>query len=173
MWFSLMLWLACDGGGESGPKDSDPPQSCSATASVEIGDGLDPFNPIADGSAVTMVHGPQGGWHVLAGVQVTNTDEIISIHYSIDLLPEEIAISDNNYRVQLRQDGDCKGSYWNMYGYLDVTPLKDGEMDTPPELLCNRTLRMTIAVEDGEGKGAEASMEILAAVDPKDSCGPS
>jgi hypothetical protein len=171
MWLSL-LWMACSGGGESGVEDSVDDGPCAGDARVEIGDGTDPFVPIAEGASVTMVHGPQGGWHMLAGVRVTNTDDIVSIHYTIHTVPDGVPVSDNNYRVQLRDEGNCQGTYWNMYGYLDASALVSGELDTPPELLCGAQLKMTIEVEDGDAKGATADLLVTAAADPLDHCGP-
>ncbi len=171
MWLSL-FWMACTGGGESGAEDSADTGPCAGAALVEIGDGTDPFVPLLDGGAVTMVHGPQGGWHMLAGVRVSHTDDIVSIHYTIETVPDRVSVSDNSYRVQLRDEGNCQGTYWNMYGYLDASELAVGELDTPPELLCGATLELTIAVEDGDGKGAEASLQVTAAADPLDQCGP-
>jgi hypothetical protein len=59
-----------------------------------------------------------------------------------------------------------------MYGYLEASELAVGELDTPPELLCDTQVELTIAVEAGEGKGAEASLQMTAAADPMDKCGP-
>ncbi|HND00133.1 MAG TPA: hypothetical protein PKW90_28655, partial [Myxococcota bacterium] len=118
MWLSL-LWMACSSGRESGADDSVDTGPCAGAAQVEIGDGTDPFVAIDEGASVTMVHGPQGGWHMLAGVRVTHTDDIVSIHYTIDTVPDGVVVSDNSYRVQLRDEGNCQGTYWNMYGYLD------------------------------------------------------
>ncbi len=171
MWLSL-LWMACTGSTESGADDSEDTGPCAGEARVEIGDGTDPFVPIVEDGSVTMVHGPQGGWHMLAGVRVTNTDDIVSIAYTIQTESDGVVVSDNNYRVQLRDEGNCQGTYWNMYGYLDASVLAEGELDTPPELLCGAPLRMRIAVEDGAGKGASAELRITAAADPLDNCGP-
>jgi hypothetical protein len=138
---------------------------------VEIGDGNDPFVAIEDGSTHIMTHGPQGGWHMLASVRVTNTDDIVSIHYTADVLPEETRVSDNKYRVQLKDEGKCQGTYWNMYGYLDASALAVGDLDTPPELLCGKTIRLSMEIADADNRGGTASVEVQALNDPADLCG--
>jgi hypothetical protein len=44
-----------------------------ATLAVELGTGMDTFTPLADGGAVNVVTGPQGGHHVWVGVRVHDT----------------------------------------------------------------------------------------------------
>lgn len=169
MWLLAAL-IGCSGALDSGNTTTGN-GACAGEAVVEVGDGNDPFAPIEEGSDHTMTHGPQGGWHMLASVRVTNTDDIVSIHYTIDLLPEESRISDNSYRVQLKDVGNCQGTYWNMYGYLDASALVNGEADTPPELFCGKTARLTMEVEDGDGKGGQTTVEVTAVNDPADPCG--
>ena len=43
-------------------------------------------------------------------------------------------------------DGDCSGYYVGMFGYINVSGLQDGELDTPPELLGGHDLRMSFHV---------------------------
>lgn len=163
----LFVWmLAC-----TGEKESAEPEGCTGEPTVEIGDGNDPFVAIAAESSHVMTHGPQGGWHMLASVRTTNTDDIVSIHYTIEVLPEMTLVSDNKYRVQLKDVGNCQGTYWNMYGYLDATPLASGDLDTPPELLCGKTLRLTMEVYDSEERGGATSVDVEATNDPVDTCG--
>lgn len=169
----LLLWLwGCVGNGESGADTGASTGNCLGEPLVEIGDGTDPFKGLQADASHVMTHGPQGGWHMLSSVRVTNTDDIVSIHYTIDVLPEMTRVSDNKYRVQLKDIGNCQGTYWNMYGYLDASPLASGELDTPPELLCGKTVKLTMEVEDGEGRGDTATVEVKAINDPADTCGP-
>lgn len=167
----FLLILACSGGKDSNEPVESQPSACPGEASIAIGDGNELFAEIPAGSSVVMTHGPQGGWHMLASVLVENTDMIVTLNYAIDVLPEMTRISDNNYRVQLKSTGDCSGIYWNMYGYLDVAALTDGELDTPPELLCEKNLRMSITATDSSGKSATSTVDIIAAPDPSDTCG--
>ena len=165
------LLTACTGAPDTGKEDTGPTDPCLAEDPVvEIGDGASPFTSIPGGAEVMMEHGPQGGWHMLSSVRVWHTDPIIQIHYAIDLL-DGTRISDNNYRVQLKDGGDCSGTYWNMYGYLDVTEIAEGDANTPPELICGQTVRMQISVEDGDGRAGSAAVEVVTTPDPVDTCG--
>lgn len=169
-------WSGC--GGSSADQDSGAcvpsadaslaPECACAPASAEIGGGERAFEPLDEGDALTMVHGPQGGWHVLASLRVRHTLDIVDIAYTIDVVPDGPRVSEQPYRVQLVDEGDCAGVYPGLYGYLDVTALVDGESDTPPELLAGRTLRLTLSATDAEGRTASDTLEGIATLDPID-----
>ena len=89
-------------------------------------------------------------------------------------------VSDNNYRLAVISDGECAGYYPGMYGYLSVSELYDGDLDTPPELLGGDVLKMTISVNDcltwmedagdcvREQRWATQEVEVMAVLDPID-----
>src|SRR5262245_451930 len=60
-------------------------EGCSADdLTLDVGTGADMYVPLADGDHVTLVHGPQGGWHVEAAGFVHNTeDDEVSISPTI------------------------------------------------------------------------------------------
>lgn len=134
---------------------------------LEIGDGEAEFATLKDGAEVVMVHGPQNGWHILASVRLTNTADVIHVLYTIDTA-DGVRVSDNDYRVRLWDTGDCQGIYWDMYGYLDVSPLISGELDTPPELLAGQTLTMNLTITDLGGRTVTQSVPVVAVRDPVD-----
>lgn len=140
----------------------------SQPASVVVGGGSSEYEPLSEGDPATLVHGPQGGWHVLASARVANTLNVVSITYTIHLLPEGTSLSFNQYRVQLVPYDDCTGDYAGMYGYLDVSALATGDDDTPPELLEGRDLELTLQVVDSEGREATASVTVVGELDPAD-----
>lgn len=137
-------------------------------ATVAVGTGSMAYEPLQDGDPATIVHGPQGGWHVLASGRIANTLNVVTISYSIRTLPEGTPVSWNQYRVQLVPYDTCTGDYPGMYGYLDVSALADGEADTPPELLVGRELELTLQVEDADGRAASGSVTVVGALDPTD-----
>jgi len=137
-------------------------------ASVIVGGGASEYEPLSAGDPATLVHGPQGGWHVLASGRIANTLNVVAITYTIHLLPEGTPLSWNQYRVQLVPFDPCTGDYAGMYGYLDVTALADGEADTPPELLEGRELELTLQVADSEGREASSSITVVGQLDPAD-----
>lgn len=136
--------------------------------SVRIGSGESEFEVVDPGAGLTMVHGPQGGWHMLASVWAENVDQIVEIEFAIRVKETGAVVSDNSYRVALVTDGECGGYFPGMYGYLSVDEIEDGELDTPPELLSYETLVISMMVTDAEGRTASSELEVLAEPDPVD-----
>ncbi|MBM4368126.1 MAG: hypothetical protein FJ102_18085 [Deltaproteobacteria bacterium] len=167
----LVFLAACDGG--------DPPESgctgaCGCEASVDVGgtsyddDGRPIWVEMPAGSEQTMVHGPQGGWHVLAAARVQGTAEVVSIEYTIEYPAREAQLSYGLFRVMLVAEGECGGYYPSMFGILDVAALAAGDADTPPELLGGEELLLRMDVDDGEGAKASDEVTVVAALDPQD-----
>jgi hypothetical protein len=123
---------------------------------------------MASGDAVTMVHGPQGGWHMLASVRVCGTTQFVRVAYEITDVGTGVVISDNDYQVALVQDEVCCGYYPGMYGYLDVSGLADGACDTPPELLVDHDVKISICVEDIDARAVCADVTVNAQPDADD-----
>lgn len=144
------------------------PECEGRTPTVAVGGGATAYAPLHDGDDATIVHGPQGGWHVLASGRIANTLNVVTITYTIHVLPEGTPVSWNQYRVQLVPYDACTGDYPGMYGYLDVSAMADGDADTPPELLVGRELELTLAVEDADGHAATSSVTVIGQPDPSD-----
>ena len=142
-------------------------------ASIEIGTGSLDYEEFSEGDPVMMVHGPQGGWHMLGAIRATNTTSIIRIAFEIRDLNSNVFISDTDYHVMLKMDEDeeCTGIYPAMFGFLDVTDLVEGELDEPAELLSYSEVEMTMSIEDHSEpnpKTASASLIVTAIPDPQD-----
>jgi hypothetical protein len=171
----MLLLLACSGGGIGEAPDTG--ESCFDHPSVEIGgtavdgDGRQSWIPMAEGDAATMVHGPQGGWHVLASAYADGVGDIVRLTYTIVVLDSGAEVSWNNYTVQLAEYDGCGGMYPGMYGYLDVSGIASGEADTPPELLAGATLLLGMDLEDRDGRTARDELTVIAALDPQDEPG--
>ncbi len=160
MWIVL---LSCGGLDDTGT------EGCFASSPVlEIGTGAQEYEALRAGDSVTMVHGPQGGWHMLGSVRLHNMDQIVEIHFTITDVDSGVVVSDNSYRVALVMDEECAGYFPGMYGYVFVDELEDGEADTPPELLAYHTVRMEMEAEDLSGRTASAQLDVLAVPDPVD-----
>jgi hypothetical protein len=177
---SLSLLLGCSGGvtdvgnldstGEpcvAASSELDEECACEAP-SIVIGSGATAYEPLAEGSPLTMVHGPQGGWHMLGSAQFANLLPIVAIHYTITVVADGTVISDNNYRVQMVRDATCSGYFPGMYGYLDVAALAEGDSDTPPELLGGAELELRMEVVDTEERSAVDTLRVVAELDPTD-----
>jgi hypothetical protein len=179
----LFLLLAC-----SSSKDSPPDTSskqivtgCLAkTPDLNIGTGEQNFEALTENDPVTMVHGPQGGWHILGSLAFENLKQIVEIDFQVFDLDSGVRIVNNYYRVAMLLDGDCSGYYVGMYGYLNVNELIDGEINTPPEILGGRNLKLFFHVTDcsqtmeangecsSDTRFVEKELIVTAALDPID-----
>lgn len=152
---------------DSGGVDTATPPCLRADPELDVGTGDSAFEPLSPGDPVVMVHGPQGGWHMLGSVRVRNTTDVVNIRFVIETLAG-VVVADNDLNVLLVDEGECQGSYPGMYAYLDVRALEDGEADTPPELLSYETVLMTATITDQEGRAVTGSLEVEAVPDPDD-----
>ena len=63
--------IGCTGGSDSGTETG---SGCAIEeARIEIGTGSSEFVTLGEQEPVMMVHGPQGGWHMLGSIWVWNT----------------------------------------------------------------------------------------------------
>jgi hypothetical protein len=142
-------------GGETGASTSSgtatggDPSCFDVAPTVQVGTGEREFETLDSGEQVVMVHGPQGGWHMLGSMLANNMTEIVSAHFTITHLATGVVVADNTYRVATVYDGDnCSGYYPGMYGYLYVEELAEGEADTPPELMAYADVEFCMVVTD-------------------------
>ncbi len=175
-----VLLAACTGG--PGPDDSsdstapyecpandDPeasiaPECCTGDVSLSIGTGAEPFEERSEGSCHTMVHGPQGGWHMEVSARVCSTYDRVYLHYEIYDVATQMRISDNTYKVALEPELDgCCGTFHEMYGFLDMSGLRSGDQDTPPELICLNELELRLEVWDLAGQVVQATRRVIGA----------
>ena len=179
----LLLLAACGSGagldnganGQAGDTSAIPCEERAPTATIGGSGVTDVGVPIwtemPEGSAQTMVHGPQGGWHILGSVDVQSTDQVVNVEYIIQWPAHDDAqLSYGNFYVMLVPDDRCGGYYAGMLGILDVSAVADGDRDTPPELLAGEELRLVMNVTQRGDTGITASDErlVIAALDPAD-----
>ena len=77
----IFFLLACfDGNVQDSALDSpcsqEPPK-------LEIGTGESSFESIEQGDSLVMVHGPQGGWHMLGSMYLQNTGPVVELDFKI------------------------------------------------------------------------------------------
>ena len=156
-------------------------QVCTDLApSLIVGTGEREFETLDEGEEVIMVHGPQGGWHMLGSIQLFNTFPIVEIDFTITDIASGVTVSSNYYRVGLLMEDDCDGYYPGMYGYINVQDLAQGDLDTPPELLGGHELVMEMRANDctesqneqgicvREERWSTNTIHVTAALDPID-----
>lgn len=179
---TFWFWLfGCTSEKPSFDSALDEPVGCYAeTPSIDLGQGEREFEDFVEPYESVMIHGPQGGWHILASLRTQGMMDIVEVHYTIEHLDTGVFVSDNIYRLGVISEGECTGYYPGLYGYLSVSDLYDGDLDTPPELLGGDTLRIRLRVTDCttsmEDQGlciqadrwAEASIDVVALLDSID-----
>lgn len=137
-------------------------------ASFEFGSGDSSFQPISDGEDLTMIHGPQGGWHLWGSVRAANTRDVVKIRFTAVDVETQTTVVDVTNQVALAMESDCVGVYTGMYGFLDVDSLASGEADTPPELLCDHQLELSMTLTDSAGRHLVETRTVRAAPDEAD-----
>jgi hypothetical protein len=154
--------------GDSGPDPEGLP--CSEAPSINIGTGEVDFLPLSEDDPVVMVHGPQGGWHMLTSARVNNTDSIVRLKFTIEVAETGVVFVDNTYTVQMIRDEDCSGFYPGMYGYISYKQLRESEdsRETPPDLLADVPVLIRMSATDLDGLTASASLQVIATPDPVD-----
>ena len=135
---------------------------------LELGTGEERFETIEEGQPVMMVHGPQGGWHMLGSARLTNTPEKVDLHFLVTHVESGVVVADNTYKVRLDSTGECEGEFVGMYGYLTVFELMDGDDNTPPELLAYEELKLEMTATDSEGRITRDERTVLGEPDPMD-----
>ena len=167
---ALLLLSACGSADRGGTHTGDSPSTKNdpCAPAVEIGTGEQFFVGLTPGDPLMMVHGPQGGWHMLAGVRITGTAPEVHIKYEIVHQPTGLVVSDNSYNLALLMDQDCSGTFVGMYGYLDVSGLVDGELNTPPELIAGDNMILRMDVQDFNFVKTSGELMVTAALDPVD-----
>ena len=180
---ALLLALGCGdpptepGAPDKGDDTAAVPTGCFAAApAIDVGPGAAGFEPLSDGDPLVMVHGPQGGWHMLGSVRTHNMKPIVKIHFNVSVLETGVEVADNDLYVQTLPDGDdpCAGVYPGMYAYLRVDDLAVGDADTPPELLAYESLLFKATVTDDTdpepdpARVVTAEVRVTATPDPVD-----
>jgi hypothetical protein len=135
---------------------------------VEVGKGEDFFEPLDDGDSVTLVHGPQGGWHVTGAVRATGFGQIVRIHYTVEDLDSGVYVTDYFYNVAMLMEDECTGTFYNLIGFVTIAELGGGEEVIPPDLLEGHELQMMMALDNFSDRTGEASVTVIGERDPLD-----
>lgn len=121
---------------------------------AEAGTGETEFVPLEDGDPVVVVNGPQGGQHILGSLRTWNTDGVVAVRYTLTLAIEGTVLSDQTYRIQMFEEGECQWVYPGMFGYLGFV-YGDGEG------ILKRDVVMRMEVEDANGLTAEDEVLVV------------
>jgi hypothetical protein len=176
VWTALCL-AACTG--DAGSDDTDGTANgtgCAAPLATVIGTGATAYEALADGASVTMVHGPQGGWHVETAAVVSASAQEVSVMPRITVpslgdlqiageqQPQYLALADYDASV-------CEGRFWGVRAFIDEPdPAPDGV--SRQEFICSLEgveLEFSVTVTDlAAGVTAESTVTVIAQLDPSD-----
>ncbi len=151
-----LFWLAgCSGDGvdttdtgtgteptvDSGPTstgDTSTLPTCSP--SVELGTGELAFESL-DGT-IDMIHGPQGGWHVVTAVRLCDLGDSATVSFLATRVDDDLAVGGSG-TVQrlLLPDGPCCHVAVDVFTYLLVPGY-----DVPPDALHDQAVRLDVDV---------------------------
>ena len=158
--FATVSLVGCTGS----PNEDSGEKTCSSEdARVEVGAGEHAFEEIADDTELPLVHGPQGGNHILASVRVYDMDPIVSLRYTLTRVYDGLMFSDNFYRLYLLEEGDCQYYYPGLYGYVGFTGEDTEDIDLGQITMHKAELWMEVT--DQSGATASDSVFIFPAPD--------
>ena len=175
--FLAWMLVGCSGGEGTDTPVSVPdgvgdidPVCYGRTPKLQVGGGDVAYQALGPGSEVIMVHGPQGGWHVVASASIAYLREVVDIEVEVlaEVNGDQEVVAFGAYRGALVMESTCQGTYPGMFAYLDVSGIADGELDTPPELLSNTPALISMVAWDSDGHRAEGSLEVVLMPDPID-----
>lgn len=151
-------------------------RDCPSALAVQAGTGEDGFVALEPLDTVTMVHGPQGGWHVdTSGLVTGSTGQVSAAPRLVlrdsgetiagDQQPQYLALVD--YR-----DAECDGTFYGVRAFLDDQMEARDTATTPQEVICGyagRIAELTVDVGDlTTEETTSAAVEVTLELDPRD-----
>jgi hypothetical protein len=170
-WLGALALAGCSGSPRDADK-SDGDGGCAVGEPVATaGTGNDQYVPLADGDTVTMIHGPQGGWHIeTAGLVQATAPQVAILPVILTDTGQQITTnSQPEFKALVGYDETtCEGTFFNTRAFLD----DDAGPGTPEENIClleGRTLELSLTVSDIVNGGEHtATVNVVAALDPID-----
>lgn len=166
---ALVLLAGCAGDGTL------PTESCEdPDMTLVLGTGASGFEGLSEGDPVTLVHGPQGGWHIEVSGQVAHTSQEVAILPTITVVSsgDQIAGDQNQNLMALSSfdDASCSGEFFGVNALVgdpypgDALPERCYICDLAGELL-----ELSITVEDfNSGDTVTESIQVIVEPDPND-----
>ena len=138
-----------------------------------VGTGASAFEELADDDPVTIVHGPQGGWHVEVAGVVSNTGQEVGIQPRIVVLVTDQQIAGEQQQtltaLSSYDDASCTGEFFNVDAFVDDV---DGTNQTRICQLQDQPATLELTVEDfNTGQTVTESISVVLQTDPGDPCG--
>ena len=125
--------------------------ACSTTdPSVQVGNGEFAHEAVEVGEVVTMIHGPQGGWHVWYSFQSYNFGPTVTFTVTgEDRATAGLLVNETlNQALVITGDPVCAGDAWGVTGYLPLDDAKTEGDESPPAYLVGHQMVMGVTVTD-------------------------
>jgi hypothetical protein len=175
---AALFVLSCsvaDGPGEGAARGRSPGGQHDAGASCPVQPEIlwlseSAAEPLIEGDTVTLVHGPQGGWHVGLDTRIHGRPtQYFEPYVFLAKTGEQLAGADNGFQLPLWgfDDSTCTGDMAGMFAYLDDSPEIDQGFICG---LVGQELLVGLVVTDELGAAAEVSVVVVATPDPADPC---
>lgn len=128
---------------------------CAPAPVVEVGTGHESFEELPMGGEVTLINGPQGGYHVLLAIKCEGCDPVIDVRYGIsDLHSGEGLTFDGLQRtVPLQPRGD----------WAEYAPLVGFLRENDPSQYIGREVVLWAEMDDPGGVVAASVEAVIAA----------
>lgn len=138
------------------PPSPEPPPPLCPTALL-IGDGETPFRAREEREQATIVHGPQGGFHVETSLWASGLSTPWEV--SITALFQGMIISDQTLFIEPMPALDpCAAVLARALAIFDVHEITS---DTPAELLAGQTITIAATVTGEEGDTVSAEIDLI------------
>jgi len=161
-----------------GDDDDDDDDTVTAThtchdtpMALSVGTGLDMFEPLNPSDEITVVHGPQGGWHIDIGGEVTGTTDLVEVSSTITVVSTGDVIAGDQQPTRIAlfgwDESSCTGTFFGITTYVDDIPSTDQEFVCGLEA---ETLEIELTVTDlsAPSKTITETLEVTMALDPVD-----
>lgn len=177
-WLAPLGFLVGCSGSDTGDGTTDSGTdggACGGDLAVVPGTGATGFVQLNPGDPVTMVHGPQGGWHVETAGFVTSSLQNVAVAPTLfaSSLAMQIAGDQQDQFIALAQYSaeGCSGQFSGVRAFVDDVDSSTLGLDYQ-QFICSlegQTLELTIAIEDvGSGTSATATQTVTAQLDTAD-----
>jgi len=145
--------IGCEFEGQeaTAPVEGDLAKQCRCEeGSVAPGTGEESFEALSDGDDLVLVHGPQGGWHVEAGLQTSNLLSVIRFEARLEDAEGRTLTTPTFSRLEVDRPTPCVGESWDHNLFIDPVVLSG---ETAPEALACTDAILTVCAEDSIGRG--------------------
>jgi hypothetical protein len=139
------------------------PACASGDIALDVGAGELAYEPLVEGDILTIVHGPQGGWHIETAGFVQYSAREISILPVIRTEDGQPVTTNSQPEFKALvgyDDATCEGTFFNTRAFVSWADICELE---------GQTLELTLTVGDiTSGRETTAVVRFVAALDPID-----